>query len=265
MIYLQWFAGDVGFLLAFDATVNETHRDPVSVTDHPVGTGINVTDHVRKAPTELQFDWRVSDTPVPAQGWEGDSFFSSGEGRIAPAEISYTRVRYSRDSTALAGQLLGLSAPGIPAPISILGARRADEEVRRAASVWQWDSPFSRVYDVYQALIGLQQNATLLRISTPIRDYENFILSDLTVSRDQTSGTAPAFSGSFRELQIVSSETIELPQPREPRGERRKNKGAQKTKPAAEGETVRKSILDNALNSEPAEKARAAWTEFFTF
>ena len=257
MIYLSWFDADQSFLLGFDATISESHNHTANVTSHAVSSGVDVTDHVRKNPVELSFDWRVSDTPVPNPGLASDSFFSAGQGAMGTVDLAYDTVRFERAGINTFGQIAGLIAPRAFLPTSILGSRPTPVTVRDNASVWTYPDVFSRVYDVYAILVELQTRATLLRITTPIRDYDDFVLSDIRIGRDATTGSAPNFSGTFREIRIVESASIEVPVPREPRGRKRKNRGAQKPQPAGAGveERATKSVsflkqgLDNLLDA----------------
>jgi hypothetical protein len=49
--------------LDIDATVKESHKSGVDVTDHPVEQGINVSDHARPKPDEVTLEGIVSNTP----------------------------------------------------------------------------------------------------------------------------------------------------------------------------------------------------------
>lgn len=52
--------GDV----AIDCTVTETHTATATVTEHPVESGANITDHIRPDPVQLSITGIVSDTPI---------------------------------------------------------------------------------------------------------------------------------------------------------------------------------------------------------
>lgn len=52
--------GDV----AIDCTVTETHTATATVTEHPVESGANITDHIRPEPVQLSITGIVSDTPI---------------------------------------------------------------------------------------------------------------------------------------------------------------------------------------------------------
>ena len=50
--------------LALDCTVTETHTATSTVTEHPVESGSNITDHIRPDPVQLSITGIVSDTPI---------------------------------------------------------------------------------------------------------------------------------------------------------------------------------------------------------
>ena len=50
--------------LAIDCTVTETHSATATVTEHPVESGANITDHIRPEPLQLSITGIVSDTPL---------------------------------------------------------------------------------------------------------------------------------------------------------------------------------------------------------
>jgi len=53
--------------LALDCTVTETHTATSTVTEHPVESGSNITDHIRPEPVQLSITGIVSDTPIGAR------------------------------------------------------------------------------------------------------------------------------------------------------------------------------------------------------
>ena len=50
--------------LALDCTVTETHTATSTMTEHPVESGANITDHIRPDPVQLSITGIVSDTPI---------------------------------------------------------------------------------------------------------------------------------------------------------------------------------------------------------
>lgn len=51
-------------IVQFDASVDETHVTASEATTHPVETGGEVSDHIRRLPTEITITGQVTDTPI---------------------------------------------------------------------------------------------------------------------------------------------------------------------------------------------------------
>jgi hypothetical protein len=51
-------------LMQFDCSLSEVHTDEAEVTEHPVETGANITDHIRKLPATVEINGLVTDTPI---------------------------------------------------------------------------------------------------------------------------------------------------------------------------------------------------------
>lgn len=47
-----------------DASVEETHTKTNELTDFPVDSGVNITDHIRQTPDAVEITGIVSDTPI---------------------------------------------------------------------------------------------------------------------------------------------------------------------------------------------------------
>lgn len=50
--------------IAFDCTVSERHSDQLTITDHPVEEGANVSDHAQKEPPVLELNGIISNQPI---------------------------------------------------------------------------------------------------------------------------------------------------------------------------------------------------------
>lgn len=55
---------DLTEFLQLEATLEETHSESASTTDHPVEDGADITDHIRRNPTELSLKGIVSNYPI---------------------------------------------------------------------------------------------------------------------------------------------------------------------------------------------------------
>jgi len=53
-------------LVLIDVVVTEQHASDVTITDHPVEKGVDITDHFQPKPRALRLDCVVTDTPLDA-------------------------------------------------------------------------------------------------------------------------------------------------------------------------------------------------------
>ena len=53
--------------LELDASVTETHSAEVDVTDHPIESGANISDHVRPRAEVLTIEGLVTNSPLPVK------------------------------------------------------------------------------------------------------------------------------------------------------------------------------------------------------
>lgn len=118
--------------LALDCTVTETHTATSTVTEHPVESGANITDHIRPDPVQLSITGIVSDTPIGSKQVQravsvgGASVqvtqqeppsSATGFGRAAWAKLDAIRVAakpvkvVTRDKTYESMALVSLSVP----------------------------------------------------------------------------------------------------------------------------------------------------------
>ena len=118
--------------LALDCTVTETHTATSTVTEHPVESGANITDHIRPDPVQLSITGIVSDTPIGSKQVQravsvgGASVqvtqqeppsSATGFGRAAWAKLDSIRVSakpvkvVTRDKTYESMALVSLSVP----------------------------------------------------------------------------------------------------------------------------------------------------------
>lgn len=51
-------------ILQFDCSLSEVHTDEAEVTEHPVESGANIADHIRKLPATIEINGLVTDTPI---------------------------------------------------------------------------------------------------------------------------------------------------------------------------------------------------------
>jgi hypothetical protein len=117
-------AGNIATIV-LDASVSELHEGSVAITDHPVETGVDVSDHIRPQPKPLRIEGFLSDVPLTAAGV---GRFSAGSHSRAPATpgraaVLLTDLEAVRDAGTLVTVLTGLRRYADYAIVSISTTR----------------------------------------------------------------------------------------------------------------------------------------------
>lgn len=175
--------------IAFDCTVNENHTDTLTITEHPVETGANVSDHAQKEPDSLTLQGIISNQPILLN-------------------------------------LVDDLQPSVPG-----------------------GTPGNRAQDAYNEFLRLQQTASLLKVTTELRNYQNMMIQDINVRRDKTTRNILDIGLTLREFRRATVETTDAPEPTEPVHRTRTNQGRkQKKKPAPEVEEKTTSVAGQIIN-----------------
>ena len=72
--------------IAIDCTVTERHTSTATVTEHPVESGSNITDHIRPEPVQLSVNGIITNTPIGAQ--QTQRVIKCGRGRCSVTTIA---------------------------------------------------------------------------------------------------------------------------------------------------------------------------------
>lgn len=253
--------------IEFDATISEGHSAGVLITDEAVEEGANISDHVRVNPDLLTLDVSVTNTPIrfpPA----GSFAIQSSEGAVLKlaeqrrafanrqnnqAEIDTMDVgiipakfrdgdpsiQRGRNGEVIFGT--GVRTPDIAPQITPSAIIEPDTELK-SVEVLQFQEDFDRVFDIYEELIRLMNQGQVFNVLTSLRDYESMAIHSVDTSR--TAGTAHSADiiVVMKTIRIVTSETVQLPDPVEPRGQNRNNGGGQSTDEATPEEEENVSL-----------------------
>lgn len=227
-------------MIVFDAVTSLNPEDTVTITDHPVEEGSDVTDNARSNAGRLSMEAIVSMTPNP---------------KIDPdvqlADISFTpdvrnpmnTVRFPLDIPsppiqlsasgllhAGAGALVGLFS-GAPTAQGLETSSLLERKVITARG-YQQTSPRNRIRDVYEALLQLKDKHLLVNVTSSHRDYFDLMIERVGKPQSAVDGELAKFQIDFKQIRTVSSASVAAPKPAETRGETIVNKGAQGAKPA---------------------------------
>lgn len=101
--------------------------------------------------------------------------------------------------------------------------------------VTTFDEPFDRPGDVFAALQALARDPVLVTVVTRHETYDDMAVVSVSVPRDSDTGDALVVTIDLVEVRVAEALTVDAPQPREPRGRGRRNRGAQETQDERNG------------------------------
>lgn len=258
---LFWTDDESGELdsVQFDVTTSEEPTDTVSITEHPVEEGADITDHVRKEPELITVEGYITNTPHPGNiGPDDDHVWSTTNvtaGAIGPMKTDTIELDVASPGVQLSET--GLIQAGISALGSLVtgGANNQAKVLRPgnhrtdsvSAKVFSSPSGMNRARRAYDKLLYVQQQALLVTVVAEDREYFDMVIERLAKPRATGDGTAVKFQLDLHRIRIASSQTVESPQPAQPRAAATRNLGAQSTTDDAKA-AQKESILHTLLN-----------------
>lgn len=229
-----FWADDAGAVVScqFDADEQETHDLQNVITEHPVETGADISDNVRPQLRRFTVEGFVTDSPMLSNpgvitGSGSDASFVNVELQIPPYPLQISES--------------ALIEAGVSAVASaIFGKPRTYATLLKTATS---PAAHSRKKAVYDTLDDARINARICRIVTALFTYENMIVEQITVTRAPDDGNGATFTITLKEVQFVSSDTVDAPEPAEVSGQQEsaagsKNSAADDAKKAASKDSV---------------------------
>ncbi len=246
-----------------DVSVREAHGLSADVTEHPVESGADVADHIRPKQRTVTIEGVISNTPIdvpqshmdgatedasplsiagePSHSGPPQTYEIEGEPSFGNVDTGLGEVNIpgSGQASALAG-VVGITL-GSKRQFTATGAPHSEvgANAEFAAQALHFTQEFDRVGAVHLDLESIILSAKRITIVTTLTIYENVALTDLHVDRDFKTGNALRFTATGRELRIVASDTVDLPNPVDSRAVKPRARGKQLTTEAAEGESQR--------------------------
>lgn len=254
---VYWTDVDSGEVITviFDAVTTLNPTDEVDVTEHPVEEGADVSDNARSKSGVLSMEATVS--MVPNIDLDKDVGLEQIDVQVALRKPGAPhRVTLDIPSPPIQLSESGLLQAGIGAIVSLLsGAPKAQFNgktipsfVTVPAKLLQQDAPRNRVRAVYDTLLKLKDDHTLVTILTAHRDHFDMMMTSIGESRTTADGSSAKFQIDWKQVRTVSSSSVAAPKPAEPRGQPKVNKGSQNTKPA-ENPADKESLLKRGVDS----------------
>ena len=226
-VLLSWkgdvLKGTLGGTLAFDAVTNETYDGSVTVTEYPVESGANVSDHIRRNPLRVTLECWVTDTPHT-----GDNLVTGlPRGALAPAVLTLPEPPPPSGLlalTALVGRALGFSQPS-----NVLKAQ-----------LLQFAAPFSAIVETLDVLNKLQSEGQLLDVIT--RDWfaDSMVIESISKPRAVGDGSLGHFNLGLKSIRVVETRVTAAAIPAEPRAKSKVDAGK---KDGSDSATAKKSSL----------------------
>ncbi len=258
MTTLFWVDPDSGEteILVFDAVVSLSPEDAVTITDHPVERGSNITDHARDEPERLSIEGIVS--TVANVAVDDDAELSSLNLDVAARPAAGTRtIELEVPSPPIQPDPNGLLQAGISAlgnaltggPKATVNDTSQTRVFGRSARAVQQRSPRNRIRDIYEKLLGAKTKHVLITVQTAVRDYFDMQIERVAAPQSTSAGQSVTFQLDLRRIRVADSETVESPKPAEARGAVGRNRGTQnpKSDPNAEDKTELRSVLHQGL------------------
>ena len=89
--------GDLGI----DCTVTETHTATATVTEHPVESGSNITDHIRPEPVQLAVTGIITNSPIGTRQTQrvinaGGAVVTATQLEAAPNALGYAQTAWKK-------------------------------------------------------------------------------------------------------------------------------------------------------------------------
>lgn len=287
------YTTDLGavFVIEFDATLSEQHTSSAQVTEHPVETGANITDHVRPMLDKVQLEGFITNTPINSlaeeavrnAGLQPLGAISGGQAPFtltAPAfarnssgqQSALTRQRivaYAQVRGGTPGPLANLAgAVGLPTRVNGLPrsfepavatpGRREEESIVVGGTSWQATARVDRVRTVFEQLRALCREGREVQLLTKIYEYPSVVLT--SVSTPVTKEDGIQFGLEFTEVRSADTKTVEItkrkPKPAQKRAEPVVPEGPKPTykrKPGPRLQSNAHALLNGSLpeNSNP--------------
>ncbi len=152
-------------------TLEESHRDELNITEHPVESGAAIADHAYRRPAELTIRCAWSNSP---------------------SDSGYTGIVKSAAQGTVSGVLAAGQAAVQAAGIQSGTTGNSESQVRA----------------VYAALLAALQARVLIDIYTGKRNYTNMLLKSVSTSTTEQTENALMVTAVFQQVIIANTKVI---------------------------------------------------------
>lgn len=165
-------------LLIIDATSVIVHTQELSVTEQPIEDGSTISDHLDILPKTVNVQGIISEAPISIE----QSIIGAVTGAIP----------------ALAGIQGGIKGTLFSGALNILGGLLLNNQG-------------NRIQEAQAAIDEIQKKKILVTLITGLRAYNNMALTNFVATETAQVGGSLSFSATFKELRLVKSEVVVLP------------------------------------------------------
>lgn len=208
----------LGRTIVIDATISEDHLFTSQATMHEIESGDNISDHVIKKPIQLTLSgiisgdpygdwttWEIDDDPPGPTGWKNGELIKIGSG-------AFTGAIGSAFGGGIAGGAAILGASKVSGTILQNIADAENEKTRQGLASQSGDNGYSPIVDAaYGILTGIYDDKIQVEITTGLKVYPNMIMESLQMIRNKDTTRSLPFTASFKQIRVVSSETVTIP------------------------------------------------------
>lgn len=156
-------------------TIEEQHQDDLQITDHPVEIGANITDHAYRKPSSV----------IIKAGWSN----AAPAGNVLQSAANAVTGTIN-GAIGIANQVS--SALGGPSFSSVTGNQQKS------------------IKEVYEDLLALQAERTLIDVLTGKRTYKNMLIESIMETTNADTENSLILTIKLREVIVVSTRTVEL-------------------------------------------------------
>jgi hypothetical protein len=209
---------NVGPPIYFDCVLTEQVTRDAEITEFPVETGANISDHYRVKLTQVKLDVFVSQEPInPLIHASGNGFWGA-----------QTLVTPPYPAAGLGSTIAKAVLNPVGSVTSLVGqALDSTERPVVASPVLQWGTPFDSLQELLTALDTIRSTAGLLDIYTRSAVYQSFVLGQIVTNRDKETGSGAKVTIEFHKIVTVSTLQVAAPKPVKPKDTPPVSKGAQ--------------------------------------
>lgn len=215
--------------IRFDATTSEEYEFSALITEHPVETGADVADNIRKQARRITLEGFVSNEPID----------DSTNGRMTIASLPLNVPSFTPPLAPTPGSLLNAAEGALKDAIT--GGKDPINVSVLVSATGQFDA----VAETQAALEDLQDTSATVTVSTTQRDYENMAVESFTLHRDPGTGSGATFSVTLKEIRKVQVSIVSAPTPTVIRAKPKLNKGAKSGLPDTSAK--KKSLLKKLI------------------